>query len=320
MASKILVIGSLNADLVLKVPRFPAPGETIAAESLTLFSGGKGANQAFGAAKLGGAVSMLGQVGDDNHAAWLRAELSSAGVDVSYVRSVPGTPTGTAMISVDASGQNQIVIVAGANGCFGPAELASQSAAFAEAKVVLLQLEIPLETVETAVRYAKRAGALVVLDPAPVRALPDELLADVDYLTPNESELCLLTGAKQSAGALSMLEAQERAQKLLERGARKVLVKLAERGALLVTPQGVRAFTPFQVSAVDSTAAGDAFNAGLGFALARGLPETRAIEVAMAAGACAVTKRGAQSSMPGQAELSSLMNNSGAGTSTDSVW
>src|SRR5687767_8535406 len=116
MASKILVVGSLNADVVLKVPRFPAPGETIAAESLTLFSGGKGGNQAYGAARLGGSVSMLGQVGDDSHAAWLRAELSNGGVDVKHVRSVPATPTGTAMISVDAAGQNQIVIVAGANG------------------------------------------------------------------------------------------------------------------------------------------------------------------------------------------------------------
>jgi ribokinase len=319
MPSKILVVGSLNADLVLEVPRFPAPGETIAAESLTLFSGGKGANQAFGAAKLGGAVSMLGQVGDDSHGGWLCSELSSAGVDVSYVRSVPETPTGTAMISVDAAGQNQIVIVAGANGSFGPSELAQQAAAFAGAKVVLLQLEIPLETVQAAVAHAKRADAVVVLDPAPVRALPDALLADVDYLTPNESELCLLTGAS-SGGALSMAEVEARARKLLARGARKVLVKLAERGALLISAQGARAFPPFTVSAVDSTAAGDAFNAGLGCALARGLPEARAVEVAMAAGACAVTKRGAQSSMPSLAELSSLMNNTGANTSTDSVW
>src|SRR5262245_21118985 len=123
MAPRILVVGSLNADLVLKVPRFPAPGETIAAESLTLFSGGKGANQATGAAKLGSTVSMLGQVGDDNHAVFLRGELANVGVDISYVRSVAETPTGTATILVDAAGQNQIVIVAGANGSFGKAQL-----------------------------------------------------------------------------------------------------------------------------------------------------------------------------------------------------
>jgi ribokinase len=315
----MLVVGSLNADLVLKVPRFPAPGETIAAESLTLFSGGKGANQATGAAKLGSSVSMVGRVGDDNYAAFLRGELANAGVDISYVRSVPETPTGTATILVDAAGQNQIVIVAGANGSFGRSELESQSAAFSGAKVVLLQLEIPLETVQAAVLLARRASAVVVLDPTPVRPLPDQLLAAVDYLTPNESELCLLTGTS-SDGALSMAEAEARARQLLGRGARRVLVKLAERGALLVTAQGARAFPPFEVKAVDSTAAGDAFNAGLGYALARGLPETRSIEVAMAAGACAVTKRGAQSSLPSLAELSSLLNQPPASASTDSVW
>jgi ribokinase len=319
MTSKILVVGSLNADLVLRVPRFPAPGETIAAESLALFSGGKGANQAYGAAHLGESVSMLGQVGDDEHGAFLRAELRKVGVDVGFVRAMPGSPTGTAVISVDTSGQNQIVIVAGANGSFGPTDLESRAAAFSGVKVVLLQLEIPLETVQAAVLHAKRAGALVVLDPAPVRALSDALLADVDYLTPNESELGLLTGAA-TGGALSMAEVEARAGELLARGARNVLVKLAERGALLVSAQGARVFTAFEVSAVDSTAAGDAFNAGLGYALARGLTETRCIEIAMAAGACAVTKRGAQSSMPSLAELRSLLNNPGATASTDSVW
>jgi ribokinase len=319
MASELLVVGSINADVVLQVSRFPVPGETIAAQSLTLFSGGKGANQAYGAAKLGGSVAMLGRVGDDSHAAWLRAELSSVGVDVSHVHSVPQTPTGTAIISVDESGQNQIVIVAGANGNLGKREVDAQASAFASARVVLLQLEIPLEAVEAAVGLAKQHQALVVLDPAPVQPLPDSLLEGVDYLTPNESELCQLTGGP-AASALGPAEAEKRARRLLARGAHKVLVKMAARGALLVSAQGARAFAPFQVTAVDSTAAGDAFNAGLGYALSRGLDEARAIETAMAAGACAVTRRGAQPSMPSLAELTSLMNQPSTRTSTDSVW
>lgn len=304
MSSKVLVVGSLNADLVLEVPHFPAPGETIAARSLSKFPGGKGGNQAYGAAKLGASVRMLGQVGDDEHGAWLRGALQRVGVDVSFVPSVDATPSGTAMISVDSAGQNQIVIVAGANGAFGPAQLQALAPAFEGAKVVLLQLEIPLETVELALRLAQAQGALVVLDPTPARPLPDALLA-ADYLTPNESELCLLTGS--TGAALTASEAEMRARKLLARGARRVLVKMAERGALLVTPESTHAFAAHPVEAIDSTAAGDAFNAGLACGLSRGLSETRAIELGMAAGAFAVTRRGAQPSMPSPSDVEPLL-------------
>jgi ribokinase len=318
MTSKVLVVGSLNADLVLRVGRFPAPGETLSADSLDSFPGGKGGNQAHGAAKLGAAVSMVGQVGSDGHGDWLRSELASAGVDVSHVASTPGSPTGTAMITVDAGGQNQIIIVAGANGSFDPSELERHRAAFQDAKVVLLQLEIPLTTVERAAQLARASAALVVLDPAPVQPLSAALLASADYLTPNETELCLLTGGP-TRGSLGSSEAEARARSLLERGARKVLVKLAERGALLVTPQGARAFPAFEVEAVDTTAAGDAFNAGFGYALSRGMDEARAIQLATAAGACAVTRRGAQPSMPTLAELQALLQTA-AGATASSVW
>jgi ribokinase len=304
MPFEILVVGSLNADLVLDVPHFPAPGETVAAKSLSKFPGGKGGNQAYGAAKLGAAVRMLGQVGEDEHGHWLRGELQSVGVDTSFVRAESNTPSGTAMISVDATGQNQIVIVAGANGAFGPAQLQALAPAFEGAKVVLLQLEIPLETVELALQLARAEGSLVVLDPTPARPLPDALLA-ADYLTPNESELCLLTGAP--GATLTASEAEMRARRLLTRGARKVLVKMAERGALLVTPEGTHAFAARAVDAIDSTAAGDAFNAGLACGLARGLSETRAIELGMAAGAFAVTRRGAQPSMPSPSDVEPLL-------------
>jgi ribokinase len=320
MASKIVVVGSLNADLVLAVPRFPTPGETLSADSFSRFPGGKGANQAYGAAKLGGDVCLVGQVGDDDNADWLRAGLASASVDIRYVRTAPSQPTGVAVISVERSGQNQIVVAPGANGSFGPAELAQHAgAAFASAKVVLLQLEIPLATVEAAARLARHHGARVILDPSPARELSNALLENIDYLTPNESELCLLTGASSTAG-LSLFEAEVRARSLVERGARRVLVKMAARGALLVTRDGARSFATPCVQAVDTTAAGDAFNAGLAYGLARGLDEARAIELSCAAGAFTVTGRGAQPSMPSLQDVMNLLPSPLTSATTEAVW
>ncbi len=320
MAKKIVVVGSLNIDLVLGVPRFPAPGETLSADSFNRFPGGKGANQAYGAAKLGGDVCLVGQVGEDDNADWLRAGLASAGVDVGYVRTAPSQPTGVAVISVERTGQNQIVVAPGANGSFGPTELAQYAAAaFAGAKVVLLQLEIPLPTVEAATRLARHHRAIVVLDPSPSRELPTALLEGVDYLTPNESELCLLTGAS-STTRLSSVEAEARARTLVERGVRKVLVKMAERGALLVTRDGARSFPSPVVQAIDSTAAGDAFNAALAYGLARGLDEARAIELSCAAGAFTVTGRGAQPSMPSLQDVMNLLKAPLTSATTDAVW
>ncbi len=320
MTGKIVVVGSLNADLVLAMQRFPAPGETLTAESLSRFPGGKGANQAYGVAKLGAAVWLLGTVGDDEQGAWLRAGLQAAGVDVSHVRTTATQATGTAVVSVERSGRNQIVVVPGANAAFSPAELAQEAAvALVGAKVVLLQLEIPLETVEAAARLARHHGARVVLDPSPAQLLSDALLQAVDYLTPNESELCLLTGAP-STKVLSLSEAEARAQSLLTRGARNVLVKLGERGALLVSPRGARPFSALGVAAVDSTAAGDAFNAGLAYGLACGLDETRAIELAGAAGAFTVTGRGAQPSMPSFQDVMNLLRTPVTSALTNAVW
>jgi ribokinase len=305
MASEVVVVGSLNADLVLSVERFPAPGETMAAQRFAVFPGGKGGNQAFGAAKLGASVSMLGQVGADQYGAWLTAQLASGGVDVNGIAVDERHPSGTALITVDAAGQNQIIIVGGANASFTPERLASQRARFAGARVLLLQLEIPLETVMAAAALARAEGALVVLDPAPARALPDALLGDVDYLTPNESELCTLTGGANGR-VLDLEEVERRARLLLAAGARKVLVKLAERGSLLVSAGGAQRIPALGVTAVDTTAAGDAFNAGLSYALAAGMGEKQAIELASSAGAFSVTRRGAQPSMPTLPELLTL--------------
>jgi len=300
MGTGVTVVGSLNADLVVSVRRFPAPGETVTGADFTVFPGGKGANQAYGAARLAAGampVRMVGRVGNDAYGGWLRQNLANVGVDVTHVGTAPGLPTGLALITTDAGGQNQIVVVPGTNGAFVPAALSEAHHAVAGAAVVLLQLEVPLPTVQTAARVAKESGALVILDPAPARALADMLLRSVDYLTPNESELSVLTGSAPQA-SLRRGEAVTRARQLIARGGRRVLVKMGRQGALMVTDTTEHLYPAFPVEAVDTTAAGDAFNAGLAVALARGLGEADAIRYASAAGALCTTGRGAQPSMP----------------------
>jgi ribokinase len=309
VGSGITVVGSLNADLMVAVRRLPAPGETVTGHGFVVLPGGKGANQAFAAGKLAGGqlpVRMVGQVGGDAYGGWLRQNLAGAGVDVRQVTEDRASPTGLAMIAVDAGGQNQIVVVPGANGTLVPGVLTAGHAAVAEAAVVLLQLEIPLPTVQTAARIAREGGAVVILDPAPARAVADVLLRSVDYLTPNESELAVLTGGAPQP-SLRRGEAVTRARQLIARGVRKVLVKMGRQGALLVTESAEQLCPAFPVEAVDTTAAGDAFNAGLAFALARGAPEAEAIRFAAATGAVAVTRPGAQPSMPSRSEVEALL-------------
>jgi len=306
MPALIAVVGSLNADFVYNAARFPAPGETVAGTHFAVFGGGKGANQAYAAARLGGQVRLLGQVGNDTHGTWLKENLASAGVDVSGVLTDAAVSSGVAVIGIDGSGQNQIVVVPGANGTFSVPRLETSAAVLAGASLVLLQLEIPLETVTAAARRAQAAGATVILDPAPAQSLPADLLRWVDYLTPNETELAALSGAP-SAVSLDRLEAGRHAQILRQRGAGKVLVKLGATGALLVSDAGVQFWPAFSVVAVDSTAAGDAFNGAFAVALAEGQSEMAAGRFAAAAAACSVTRRGAQSSMPSRAEVEALL-------------
>ena len=313
MGQGITIVGSLNADLVVAVRRFPGPGETVTGQDFAVFPGGKGANQAFAAGRLSAGeipVRMVGQVGGDAYGEWLRQSLSRAGVDVTHVHMAPEAPTGLAMVMIDASAQNQIVVVPGANGSFNPAALTAAHHAVADAAVVLLQLEIPLPTVQTAARIAREAGALVILDPAPARTVADVLLRSADYLTPNESELSVLTGGAPQA-TLRRGDAVTRARQLIARGARKVIVKMGRQGALLVTESFEHLQPAFPVEAVDTTAAGDAFNAGLGFALARGAAQGDAIRYAAATAAVSVTRPGAQPSMPSRAEVDALFNSGG---------
>lgn len=301
MNSRIVVVGSLNADLVIGLDRFPMPGQTVVGRDFKVYAGGKGANQAYAVAKLGGQVSMVGQVGNDSYADWLRQNLASAGVDVSHVRSDLKVSSGVATIAIDAAAQNQIVVVPGANGTFSPERLERSRDLIASAKVVLLQLEIPLETVATAASIAKEAGALVLLDPAPATVLPDTLLRCADYVTPNETELAVLTGTKPPT--FTPAEARELALRFQQSGANNVLVKLGAQGALLVGGGQEHFWPAISVRAVDTTAAGDAFNAAFAFALVEGKTAIDAGRFATAAAACSVTRPGAQASMPTREEV-----------------
>jgi ribokinase len=304
MGADIVVVGSLNADLCVQVAQFPVPGETITGEGFTVLPGGKGANQACAAGRLGGRVAMIGQVGADGQGEMLRASLRAAGVDVSLVTTDPRAATGVAVITVDRSGENEIVLAPGANGTFTAERLADAEPAIRAARVLLLQLEIPLATVVRAAQIARGAGVTVILDPAPAVPLPDALLALVDYLTPNEGELAIAAGEAPGEAGAAAIDA--RAARLLARGCRQVVVKMGARGARLVTADGARAWPSFPVEAVDTTAAGDAFNGALAVAFAEGQPLDRAMRFATAAGALSVTRLGAQPSMPTRAEVDEL--------------
>ena len=300
MSGRILVVGSLNADLVVRVDRFPEPGQTVLGRDFALFPGGKGANQAYAAARLQGRVEMIGGVGADAYGAMLTENLRSAGVDVTGVAR-HGASTGVALITVDDAGQNEIVVAAGANGLLTREQLMRERDRFAGASVLLVQLEVPLSAVRAAMEMARDAGACVILDPAPAVRGAEGLLELADYVTPNESELAALADAGGAAGSLD--EAASQARSLLSRGARSVVAKLGSRGALLVSSSGEAFWPVVPVASVDTTAAGDVWNGAFATALAEGRAVGDAGVFASAAAAFSVTRRGAQPGMPTRQEL-----------------
>ena len=309
MTPQLVVVGSLNMDFVVSVERLPAPGETVLGSQFRMIPGGKGANQACAAGKLGApgvTTKMVGRVGYDVFADHLKASLSAAGVDVSSVHASRTQPTGVALISVDRAGQNTIVVASGANHALTPSDVQGLRPVFHGASYALFQLESPLPAVEAALRLAREEGVKTILDPAPARKAAVPLLGLVDLLTPNEGEACLLLDRPPSR--VTAAEAPELARALFALGARAVVLKLGEQGAFYC--DGTAAFLSpgFPVEAVDTTAAGDTFNAGLAVALAEGREMAKALAFANAAAALSVTRAGAQSSVPTRADVDAFLN------------
>lgn len=314
LRGRVIVFGSINMDLVVRGERLPQPGETLHGQRFFTAPGGKGANQAVASARLQADTQLIGCVGADLFGSTLLDAMQADGVDTRHVRTIPETSTGVALITVSESGENTIVLAAGANAHHGAAELAAlrDSLTRADAQpahhVLLLQLEIDLHQVEKAARLAKAAGVTVILDPAPAAPLPDTLLHNISLLTPNESEAALLVSYP-----LSDQDAVERAaQDLLARGCEQIVIKLGGRGAYWANGSQTAWLKPFPVTAVDTVAAGDAFNGAVATALSSGLPMGDALRWGTAAGALSVTQEGAQPSLPTRKALEMLLQSGDA--------
>ncbi len=308
MAKRIVVVGSINLDLVGAANRIPIAGETVAGLSFQTFPGGKGANQAVAAARLGGSVSLLGKLGTDAFGAQLRESLEESKVNTDGIEVVPGS-SGVALITTDPKGVNAITVIAGANAHLSPADLDTHIGLIRSAGILLTQLEIPLETVEYLAAIAIRERIPLVLDPAPARPLPASLLKCVDWLTPNETEACFLLGCAPEE--LSKEALKDAANVLLALGSRNVILKLGERGCYVALLDGTRHLLPaYSVHAVDTTAAGDAFNGALAVALLNGQDPLNSASWASAVAAICVTRPGAQPSMPTSLEVDRFLEDS----------
>lgn len=297
----IVVVGSINIDLVVRVDRLPMPGETLLGGDFQSHPGGKGANQAAAVARLGHPVSMIGRVGRDSFGEELRGHLNRAGVDTSFVRSTEGS-SGTANIAVTRDGQNSIIVAPGANALLTAEDLDANVELIRRASLVLAQLEIPMATIERLAELCARENVPLILDPAPAQFLSRSLLEKVAWITPNEVEAAQLEdfGLELTPGEI--------AAKLLALGPHNVIVKLGERGSFVATADGVRATVAgCEVRAVDTTGAGDAFNGAFAVGLARGMTSVEAAQFASAAAAISVTRQGALPSMPTQAEVDAFI-------------
>jgi ribokinase len=304
MSKPVIVVGSINLDLVARASSIPRPGETLIGDSFRTFHGGKGANQAVAAARLGHPVTMLGNVGDDPFSEQLRDSLRQSGVSIDAIGVTPGA-SGVALILISSTGQNSIVVVPGANAMLSPAQLERHSDLLQSAGILLAQLEIPLESVEFLGTLAERHSIPFLLDPAPARDLPALLLRRVTWLTPNETEADILLNTPN----LSAENPIEAAKALVAKGPRNVILKLGARGCMLAAetrqPESIPAFT---VTSVDTTAAGDAFAGAFAVALMRGSNPREAVRFASAVAAISVTRHGAQPSMPTNPEVLSFLN------------
>ena len=303
--SSIVVVGSINIDLVVTAPRIPVPGETIQGDDFHQHFGGKGANQAVAAARLGYPVEMIGRVGTDGLGEQARRSLAEAGVDVGGVESAEG-PSGVASITVNRSGQNTIVISPGANAHVTPEYLDRHQERIRRAGMVLAQLEIPMSTVEHLAELCERYGVPLILDPAPAHKVSAELMRRVAWFTPNETEAAFYR--RETEQEQDGADPEKVAQSFLKKGVNAVAMKLGSKGVLVATRDERPAIVPaLSVKAVDTTAAGDAFNGAFAVGLMRGMSRLEAAQFACAASALSVTRRGAQPSMPSLEEVDSLL-------------
>ncbi len=305
MGARITVVGSLNMDLVVRAPHLPVPGETVIGSDFRTIPGGKGANQAVAAARLGAQVTMIGRVGDDDFGRAQLRNLNELGVDTTHVIVDREAATGIALITLDASGQNTIVLASGANMRLTREDINAAQDAIVQSDVLVLQLESPLEVVTHAIDMAHAEGVKVILNPAPARPLPNETLAKLDYLIPNESETALLTGIEVA----DLDSAREATERLHEEGVGTVILTLGARGAFLARAEESVHVPGYNVEVVDTTAAGDAFVGGFAVALAEDRDPIEAVRFANAAGALAVTKLGAQPSLPTRSEVETFLEN-----------
>lgn len=304
MKSNIVVVGSSNTDMIIKLKRIPRVGETVLGGEFLTSAGGKGANQAVAAARAGGTVSLIARVGCDTLGDQAIAGLVADGIDVSHVARDGRSASGAALIFVARNGENSIAVASGANAKLSPTDVKRARALIARAKVLLMQLETPIDTVRVAARLAGSHGALVILNPAPARTLPDSLLRQVSILTPNESEAELLTGMRLNGVAA----AEKAAIRLHRRGVQTVVLTLGARGALIADHHGTRLVPGFKVKVVDTTGAGDIFNGAFAVALTRGRSLEEAVRVANAAAAISVTRLGAQASAPTRRAVERFLN------------
>ena len=303
--ARAVVVGSVNMDLVVEAGRLPRPGETLLGGRFSMAGGGKGANQAVGAARLGASVALVGAVGGDRFGEMMRSALEEEGIECGSVASRQGEATGVALITVLPGGENSIIVAPGANATVGSDDIRESLPLLGEADVLLVQLELPVETAVEALRLGKASGALTVFDPAPYRALPEETWGFVDIAVPNRLELAEFAGTEGL---------EEGARRLLQKGAGGVVATLGSEGALICRGEAMGRVEAFNVKAVDTTGAGDAFSAALAVSLAEGKPLYEAARFASAAGALACTVVGAQPSLPLRRQVEELLREvSGAG-------
>lgn len=296
---KILVVGSSNTDMVIKTQHFPAPGETILGGQFLMNAGGKGANQAVAAARLGGMVTFVGKIGNDIFGKQAVQQLANEGINVDFVSVDPENPSGVALITVDRTGENSIVVASGSNGTLSSADFDRAASEFVEAEFVLLQLEIPIPTVEYICRKAVQFQKRVILNPAPAAELSEEILKNLYLITPNETEAELLTGIK----VIDQESALKAATQLYQKGVEVVIITMGAAGAFLLENGKAEIIKAPKVEAVDTTAAGDTFNGALVVALSEGKSIRESIAFANKAAAISVTRIGAQSSVPYRKEI-----------------